>query len=70
MEYKFLNPETFEEDPNGLRYSIEVVGRSKLITVCPLVDETIPIETPVLVTPQPTLEDKINYLYYKDKGMI
>ncbi|MBZ9635486.1 hypothetical protein [Clostridium sp. FP1] len=28
----------------------------------------IPVETPVV--PQLSLEDKINYLYYKDKGMI
>ncbi|MCB2297811.1 hypothetical protein [Clostridium tagluense] len=70
MEYKILNPETFEEDEKGLRYSIEIVGSSKIISLCPLIDETTPIEPPVLVIPQPTLEDKINYLYYKDKGMI
>ena len=32
MEYVLLNPQTLEEDPNGLKYIIEMIGNSKIIT--------------------------------------
>jgi len=57
IEYRYLNPVTLEEDPNGQRYSIETLGSSTIISACPeVVAPTEPI------APQPTLEEQIAQL--------
>lgn len=50
---------------NGVR----VIQYSKDgITISHTVKALVPVE--IVPTPQPTLEDKVNYIYYKSMGVI
>lgn len=62
---KTLNPTTLKDDPNGEQYEVEKTGDCIIISASSQTPET-----PTTTTETPTLEDKINYLYYKSMGVI
>ena len=55
------------EDVNGIRYQIETVGSTVIKSVLLVVDPNVVVIAALKV---PTLEDKVNFLYYKSKGVI
>jgi hypothetical protein len=61
IEYKFLNPQTLEEDPNGERYQIQTIGSSVIISACPLPDPNAPIseQQPIQPTNQELRDNQL-----------